>query len=1488
MKIEDPHVRVKRRSRRRDGGALGEELRGIVAAVTVPGLARDLLGGAVDRAMKPFPAVAPPGETSLGRVLRLGLGAVGVMALPMQLLQAGFAAATAELGQAIELPAATIVTGHLGSLHMHAHPPMTMLPSFGMVTSGCTSVAIRGAPAARAGDIGLAFTCCTLSPVFQVYTGSSKVFIGGARAARVFDVTKHCQAPTPVQFGWAEVAPRLQKFVQGAAGVVLSGEQAEASRRNAARHEAAARASESLEAAAESAAQATSAAAASAGSTLQMGLRMAQLAADSLKTVMLATMGLDPGTPPCLGVLVGGGSDVVIGGFPMPPLTTTLGGLFKLSKGLVGRMREPLAARRLAAWVRGQVPDPARARTAIERAACFVVGHPVEVITGRVWTDSLDFALPGPIPLRFVRNYDSAWSERPSPLGFGWSHSLDQALWAEPGQLVIRAEDGRELEIALPEGAEAATVTVFDRLHRVTVRGLGGGRWRVRGADGLVRSFAPVAGDAGAAARLVEIGDPSGAAIRLEYDERGRLAWVRDSGGRRIRFVHDADGRLVQILLPHPDCEGLIGHVEFGYDESGDLVRAVDALGHAAEFAYEEHRLIRETLRGGLSFGFEYEGRGAEARCVRTWGDGGIHEQRLVYDVARRTTVVTNSCGETTVYRAGASGAVIEVVDPRGGVHRREYDAFLRRTGEIDPLGRVTRYSYDDRGNRTGVVGPGGATIAVVYDAEDRPIAATDALGGAWRWTYDERGRLAACVDPRGDTTVVLESGEETGRALRIGRGSAGEVVWVELPGGGRIARRCDRRGRVREVVDVAGATRRFDYDLLDRVVRITEADGVARSYEYDAAGELVRIHGGGRDVTMTYDGFGRIASRSEGGQTVRFSHDTEGRLCAVTDALGAVYRFERDCAGDVAAEIGFDGVRRLYTRDAAGQVVTAHRPGGLVTSYEYDPTGAIVAVAHSDGSGDRFVYRADGALIEARRREPGAPEVVVRIERDPRGRAIREWQGEHWVERRYGQDGLRTAVHTSLGAAQTIVRDAAGDVARIEADGWAAEFVRDARGLELERRLPGGLRATWRRDALGRPVAHSLVAPPRARLDTDTAAGPSRVLREVGWSWDEDGRLARIEDGSGASIALEHDARGFLVAMGGARRVPDAAGNLYRCADRSDRVYGPGGRLLAADGDTYAYDREGNRVGKTTKDGAQWRYRWSASGTLIAVERPDGAVVRFAYDALGRRVRREVGGRTTRWVWDGDVPVHEWTVEATEGDAPGHVRAGVGLLGARRGESAEEVVTWVFEPGGFVPLARLSSRERRGASVVADAVGAPVAMFDAQGEWVWSAALDGFGAVAQGSGERGRCPFRWPGQSEDAETGLHDNRFRPYDPAVGVYLSQDPLGLLAGTRLYGYVRDPSRATDVFGLAQDCGPSRPGAGGAAQLPGVQLGVGAVSPASPAGVIAGFTAPRSAQAILQATAFQVPPTLAQGLRGEASAGEEDDEGFAGPLRRGWAR
>jgi RHS repeat-associated protein len=217
---------------------------------------------------------------------------------------------------------------------------------------------------------------------------------------------------------------------------------------------------------------------------------------------------------------------------------------------------------------------------------------------------------------------------------------------------------------------------------------------------------------------------------------------------------------------------------------------------------------------------------------------------------------------------------------------------------------------------------------------------------------------------------------------------------------------------------------------------------------------------------------------------------------------------------------------------------------------------------------------------------------------------------------------------------------------------------------------------------------------------------------------------------------------------------------------------------LKKADGVSYVHDADGNMIEKVLPDGKKWAYQWDGAGQLREVVRPDGQVVSFAYDALGRRVRKTAGDQTTVFMWDGNDVAHE-------------LRPGIG------------VITWEFEPETFAPVAKIEGTRCYG--VVTDHHGTPFAVFDEVGEIAWRTQLDVFGVVQTDVMDTS-CSWRWPGQYDDQETGLHYNRFRYYDPQTNTYISQDPVGVTGGMSLYSYVLDPLKFVDPLGLSKNkCG-----------------------------------------------------------------------------------
>ena len=536
------------------------------------------------------------------------------------------------------------------------------------------------------------------------------------------------------------------------------------------------------------------------------------------------------------------------------------------------------------------------------------------------------------------------------------------------------------------------------------------------------------------------------------------------------------------------------------------------------------------------------------------------------------------------------------------------------------------------------------------------------------------------------------------------------------------------------------------------------------------------------------------------------YGYDAYDRLAWVENERGERYAFERDPNGEVIAERGFDGRERRYGRDGDGTVLVTHLPDGTTIHHQHDLAGRLTYSRYPDGSWEAWEYDRAGRLCKA-----SNPHGETVFERDALGRIIREIRNGHAIEHAYDSRSRLVRTLSGLGADLSYGYDDAGLPESVKAivqgmpHPWEARLQHDRLGRETLRTMTGGVACAMQYDGVGRPSRQSV-----------TRGGHSLYNR--GYRWDDDFLLSHAHDAISGRIARYfYDDFGSLAEAeygDGARqwRNPDVMGNVYDSADRTDRTYARGGQLREDRRWRYHYDKQGNLVLKTKRkispiaetpqgdrksvfglfsgsntskekgreDGAltwqpgDYAYTWLPNGMLGSVTRPDGKIVTFKYDALGRRIEKAFNGRVHRYLWDGDVVLHEWEYDETE--RPQQIVAENGEVSFDRPEPTDNLVTWIYDTDGYVPTAKLVNGKRYG--IVSDYIGRPVQAYDEHGTPVWQADYDIYGNLLNLKGDRGLVPFRQLGQYEDEETGLYYNRFRYYDPNTGGYISQDPIGL--------------------------------------------------------------------------------------------------------------
>lgn len=270
------------------------------------------------------PPALPQPPANPASALSQGIGnAMSTVFQPIDNINMAIASATNGLSQLLpSFPAATMTSLAIGLPHSHSHPPFTPLPPVGVILFGCSvSVLIDGLPAARCGDIGMSPTCCGFTPMFEVFTGSSKVFIAGMRAARQLDVTMHCW-PVAEWTARGAVAALVAAAKAAMMVMLVAGLTAQV----------AGMVGDFIDAGEE-----TNNAAMAQAETLAGTMMAAQLAADAVAMAVGALMGKDPAIGPPVGAIAIGRPNVLIGGFPMPSGMQIAGRILmgaKRSKGL--------------------------------------------------------------------------------------------------------------------------------------------------------------------------------------------------------------------------------------------------------------------------------------------------------------------------------------------------------------------------------------------------------------------------------------------------------------------------------------------------------------------------------------------------------------------------------------------------------------------------------------------------------------------------------------------------------------------------------------------------------------------------------------------------------------------------------------------------------------------------------------------------------------------------------------------------------------------------------------------------------------------------------------------------------------------------------------------------------------------------------------------------------------------------------------------------
>ncbi|WP_193395011.1 RHS repeat-associated core domain-containing protein, partial [Pseudomonas savastanoi] len=471
----------------------------------------------------------------------------------------------------------------------------------------------------------------------------------------------------------------------------------------------------------------------------------------------------------------------------------------------------------------------------------------------------------------------------------------------------------------------------------------------------------------------------------------------------------------------------------------------------------------------------------------------------------------------------------------------------------------------------------------------------------------------------------------------------------------------------------------------------------------------------------------------------------------------------------------------------------------------ERDPIGRLLAKLNDDARQD-YTYDDGDRLLSIERkptdtgRKLGVTAEKLEFAYDLLGRLTTETTPQGALAYEYDPLSNLTTLTLPTGQHLNHLYYGSGHLHQLNLDG---QLISDMERDDLHRevyRTQGKLTSCFGYDSMGRKAWQYATTLPAEKLSQiqNPLIKPERYVEHAynpihrRYEYDPAGELSRTLDKLRGETQYEYEANGQLLARNTGRVVDgeefryDAAANrLNFNTSRFDHV--KDNRLKQWANHEYKYDAWGNLIEKVVGIVRWQTFTYDCENRLVKTETMAGTQVEstssYQYDSLGRRVAKqsEIKGRTDhkRFLWQG--------------------------LRMLREESPGQSSLYLYEPGSYAPLARVDEKEGEVENKVyyfhTDQIGTPLEMTDAEGQIVWQAKYRAWGAVEKLVVNEVEQNLRFQGQYFDVETGLHYNTFRYYDPEIGRFITQDPIGLLGGENLYEYAPNTINWIDPWGLS---------------------------------------------------------------------------------------
>lgn len=782
-------------------------------------------------------------------------------------------------------------------------------------------------------------------------------------------------------------------------------------------------------------------------------------------------------------------------------------------------------------------------------------------------------------------------------------------------------------------------------------------------------------------------------AVETEYDERYRVVFQKFADGTTNRFEYrDAEQAVVMTerngsrsIHYHNDKMQNIrnvysdGEESFEYNERGQKTMAVDKLGNATHFQYDNKGNLTGILTPDRTKIFATYNQQNRLLTVSVNGKRRVRNQ---YNSFGDLLSEEDALGRKRCYSYDDSGRITEILmpdktamnvsydersnvstlrEPNGGIHVYEYDERNQLIGQTDALGRKNSYTYDalgrlltktradgrtrhlqydEWGNVVSEIGFDGSVMSRTYDGNNNLLSVVDAAGRQTNFEYDTMWNIAKAVLPNGGIFRYLYNENNRLESVRDAEGNETHYVY-------------DAMGNVLTETDAKGAETHYAWDANGRCIKVTAADGSATEFRYDADGNVVYVKDAeGIELNRVFDDAGQLVEETDSiGHIRRYTYSENGDVSSIEDEHGrktsvryadglrkpeeilrpdgTSEHYSYDLSGNLLTYTDIYGAVLHYQYDELNRLTVLTGAGGKTMEYTYDLIGRVILQKDFEGNLTRYEYSPAGqlsAVIDAlgntTRYEYDEMDELIGVLREIPGKD--EPMRLSYERNRMGQI---TKLTDALGNTETYHYDALGNMTeKADRDGQITQYAYNILGL-----LSG---VKW---ADGREVSYKYT--------------PLRRLCEVN---DWTGRTKIAYDGMGNPIQITYPDERTLTfdynSSGKRTRAlyPDGhqVSYEYDMFDRLEKI--SSGDFSAL----YAYNKAGNVASRRLPDGSDIQYQYNDLGQLSRLIHKDAEGLlddfTFEYDPMGRRKQYGLYRR--------DYPRDNGTYEYTY-DPVGHLK---------------------------------------------------------------------------------------------------------------------------------------------------------------------------------------------------------------------------------------